>query len=76
MYGDAKRLKKRGWLVTLIVAFVSWPLSLIAWLVFRPDEPPLDPVEKPTECIQCHSVIPGGVSRCANCGWTYEVNVG
>lgn len=35
-YRDAERRGKPGWLVALLVAVLSWPLSLIIWLVFRP----------------------------------------
>ena len=36
-YGDAERRGKSGCLVALLVFFLSWPLGLILWLVFRPD---------------------------------------
>jgi len=35
-YQDAQRRGKPGWLVALLVALLSWPLSLLVWLVFRP----------------------------------------
>lgn len=35
--GDAEARGKSGCLVGLLVALLSWPLGLIAWLVFRPE---------------------------------------
>ena len=36
-YGDATARGKSGCLVALVVAFLSWPIGLIVWLVFRPN---------------------------------------
>ncbi|WP_347158647.1 hypothetical protein [Pontibacter chitinilyticus] len=36
-YNDAERRGKPGWLVALLVALLSWPISLLVWLLFRPD---------------------------------------
>ena len=36
-YVDAEARGKSGCLVTLIVAFLSWPVGLLVWLVFRPE---------------------------------------
>ncbi|MBF9253711.1 hypothetical protein I2I11_10440 [Pontibacter sp. 172403-2] len=36
-YKDAERRGKPGWLVALLVALLSWPISLLVWLLFRPD---------------------------------------
>jgi chromate transport protein ChrA len=36
-FSDANRRGKSGWLVALFVAFVSWPIGWIAWLIFRPN---------------------------------------
>ena len=33
---DADRRGKPGWAVALLVALVSWPLSLVVWVVVRP----------------------------------------
>lgn len=35
--GDAKKRGKPGWLVVLLVLFLDWPVSLLLWLVFRPE---------------------------------------
>jgi hypothetical protein len=35
-YRDAERRGKPGWMVALLVALLSWPLSLIIWFLFRP----------------------------------------
>jgi len=35
-YKDAERRGKPGWLVALIVALLSWPISLLVWLLVRP----------------------------------------
>ena len=37
-YKDANLRGKSGVLVALMVALLSWPLGLVAWLVFRPDD--------------------------------------
>ena len=37
VYGDAEKRGKPGWLVVLLVLFLDWPISLLVWLVFRPD---------------------------------------
>ncbi len=37
VYKDADKRGKSPALVALLVAIVSWPLSLLAWLVFRPE---------------------------------------
>lgn len=37
-YSDAQKRGKPGWLVVLLVLFMSWPFSLLIWLVFRPEE--------------------------------------
>lgn len=39
VYRDAEERGKSGCLVALLVCFVSWPLSLVAWIVFRPEPP-------------------------------------
>jgi hypothetical protein len=37
--GDASRRGKSGLLVGLLVLFVHpWPLGLVLWLIFRPEE--------------------------------------
>ncbi len=36
-YSDAEERGKSGCLVALLVIFLTWPVGLIAWLVFRPD---------------------------------------
>lgn len=37
VYHDASRRGKPGWLVVLLVLLLDWPLSLLVWLVFRPE---------------------------------------
>lgn len=37
VYKDAEARGKPGLLVALMVALVSWPTSLLIWIVFRPD---------------------------------------
>ena len=39
VYGDAERRGKSGCLVAILAALVQWPLSLLVWLVFRPETP-------------------------------------
>ena len=38
-FGDARRRGRSPWLVAILVAFLAWPLGLVAWLVFRPKAP-------------------------------------
>ena len=37
-WGDANSRGKPGCLVALLVAFLSWPLGLVLWVIFRPNE--------------------------------------
>ena len=37
-YGDAEQRGKSGCLVVVFIMLLSWPLGLIAWLIFRPEE--------------------------------------
>jgi len=37
-YGDAQSRGKSGWLVALLILLLSWPIGLIAWVVFRPEK--------------------------------------
>jgi hypothetical protein len=37
VYGDAEKRGKSGCLVALLVFLLSWPVSLLAWVVFRPE---------------------------------------
>lgn len=39
VYNDAEKRGKSGCLVALLVLFLSWPIGLLAWLIFRPEEP-------------------------------------
>jgi hypothetical protein len=36
-YQDAEKRGKSGWLVVLMVFLLNWPVSLLVWLVFRPE---------------------------------------
>jgi hypothetical protein len=37
VFNDAEARGKSGCLVALLVFFLSWPISLLVWLVFRPE---------------------------------------
>ena len=37
VYRDAEMRGKSGLLVVLLVFLANWPISLLAWIVFRPD---------------------------------------
>ncbi len=39
VYQDAEKRGKSGILVALLVFLLEWPISLLVWLVFRPDLP-------------------------------------
>lgn len=39
VYGDAEKRGKSGILVVLLVFLLNWPVSLLLWLVFRPEPP-------------------------------------
>lgn len=36
-FSDAEKRGRSGCLVAILVAFLSWPFSLLFWLVARPD---------------------------------------
>jgi hypothetical protein len=36
-FSDAENRGKSGCLVAILVAFLSWPIGFVAWLIFRPD---------------------------------------
>jgi hypothetical protein len=38
VYRDAEKRGKSGLLVAIMVFLLSWPISLLVWLVFRPEE--------------------------------------
>ncbi len=38
VYRDAEARSKSGILVVLLVLLLNWPLSLLLWLVFRPED--------------------------------------
>jgi len=37
VYHDALKRGKPGWPVVFLVLLLEWPISLLVWLVFRPD---------------------------------------
>lgn len=37
VYRDAEARGKSGWLVSLLVLIVKWPVSLLLWIAIRPD---------------------------------------
>jgi len=37
VHGDAIKRGKPGWAVVLLVILLEWPVSLLLWVVFRPD---------------------------------------
>ena len=37
VHGDALKRGKPGWAVVPLVLLLEWPISLLVWLVFRPD---------------------------------------
>ena len=37
VHGDAIKRGKPGWAVVLLVLLLEWPISLLLWIVFRPD---------------------------------------
>ena len=37
VYRDAENRGKNGWLVVALVFLLEWPISLLFWLVFRPE---------------------------------------
>lgn len=39
VYGDAEARGKPGCLVAFLVFLLSWPISLLVWIVFRPEPP-------------------------------------
>ena len=37
VWRDAEKRGKPGWVVALMVFLLEWPISLLVWVVFRPD---------------------------------------
>lgn len=37
VYRDAQARGKPGWAVTLVVLLLKWPISLLLWVIFRPE---------------------------------------
>ena len=37
-YSDAESRGKSGCLVALMVIFLAWPVGLVVWLIFRPEQ--------------------------------------
>ena len=37
VWRDAEKRGKPGWIVALMVFLLEWPISLLVWVVFRPD---------------------------------------
>ncbi len=74
-YRDAEARGKSGCLISGVVFFFGWPISLIVWLIFRPDEYTEEhrfeqKIEADTdriECAQCGIKIRRGRSKCI-CG--------
>lgn len=38
VYSDAERRGRSGCVIALLVFLVGWPLSIVLWVVARPDE--------------------------------------
>jgi hypothetical protein len=38
VYRDAEARGKPGWVVSLLVLVLKWPISLLLWIVFRPEQ--------------------------------------
>lgn len=43
-YQDGLRRGKSPWLIAFLVLFAGWPVTLLLWIAFRPDQthPPFD----------------------------------
>ena len=73
-YGDAQARGKSGCLVAILVAFLYWPLGLVAWLIFRPDSSKMAGLRMAYIQCQCGSRIrveermAGTKVTCASCG--------
>ena len=73
-YNDAESRGKAGCLVAILVAFLTWPLGLVAWLVFRPNEPETERVRTAFIPCRCGNRIPvqqrmaGMKITCSSCG--------
>jgi hypothetical protein len=75
-YRDAESRGKDGCIVTALVFFISWPISLIAWIAFRPartNAPPSPPPQpKSNVCGQCGISLRYGQVSCHWCGWNSQ----
>ncbi len=74
-FWDARSRGKSGCLVALLVALLAWPISLIVWLVFRPELPKMPGKVRfariPCQCgrhVRVESRMAGTKATCKFCG--------
>ncbi len=64
-----------GWLNKSADIYACTHCGFLHWFL-EPDlgkEPtPEDDLEEPTECLECHQMIPADAAKCPACGWSYK----
>ena len=53
--------------------FLIMGAGWLMWRFIRSVEHHVSKSEEPIECLECHSIIPVGESRCSHCGWTFKI---
>lgn len=67
-FKDGEERGKNGCLVALMVLLLFWPLSLLVWLVFRPERNAKPILQKRhSNCRNCGVTLPLGHTICAKC---------
>ena len=67
VYSDAEARGKDGCLIALLVFLISWPISLLVWMAFRPDLPPHQRANAQNKCVNCKTPIERGRHLCDRC---------
>ena len=67
VYSDAEARGKDGCLVAFLVFLISWPISLLVWMAFRPDLQSLQARHAQNRCSNCNAPIERGRRLCSRC---------
>ena len=67
VYTDAEARGKNGCLISLLVFLISWPISLLVWMAFRPDLPTRQQRNAQSKCVNCKTPIEHGRHLCDRC---------
>ena len=67
VHSDAEARGKNGCLVVSLVFLISWPISLLIWIAFRPDLKSRDGNYAQNRCSNCKAPIERGRALCSRC---------